>query len=195
MADATAVLIAPVFMGKLLDSGLYGKPQDGLADRLKERAPDGLTEAGLLEAAERIIRQRGSGAFPKFPECMAAIEDAQARTRYAGTADGTVAKHAATEPVTSGNYAVRIEEFLKRGKPYLLKREGDADLWCQWIGFYDRCNLDWHVRQMINPDRTEWTTPGQIPVHFDPTFTAADNLMYSTRWRDRLASMQNGETK
>ncbi len=160
MADASASLIAPIFMGKLVDSGLYGNPQDGLSDRLKERAPDGLTEAGLLAAAERIIRSRSSGAFPKFPECMAAIE----ACRSVKVIDETAWNRSR---ITRDTY----HEAAKAYGRLVVIRSDEPVRWTAWRRYAESLGLAF-MAQKLGPESTqrEWTVPSEMPGQFDPSW-------------------------
>lgn len=184
MSNAPKALEA-FFFNKLVNSGLFGEPKEGLLDSLKERVL-AATDEQCDRAAEIIIRERKSGAFPSFPVCQDALRRAENfRPQPSSHAGGNRG-----EAVNRRNYAERVAEYSKRGgKPVHLKKDAGLDLWCQWIGFYDRCGLSWHVQQMMHPDRREWTTPGEVPSHFDYTFSAADNLAYSRQWKDWM--MQN----
>ena len=164
MADASASLIAPIFMGKLVDSGLYGNPQDGLSDRLKERAPDGLTEAGLLAAAERIIRSRSSGAFPKFPECMAAIE----ACRSVRVIDSTVRSGSR---ITKETYHDASRAY---GRLVVISRD-EPMRWSAWRRYAESLGLHM-MASRLGPDSTqrEWTVPSDMPGQFDPSWVDHD---------------------
>ncbi len=183
MADATAALISSVFMAKLLDSGLYGEPQDGLADRLKERAPEKLTEAGLLAAAERIIRHRNSGAFPKFPECLAAIEATRAVRTIEHT--GNARSPEITDPAS---FWKACEDLFKRGhRPFLLKRENTM-LWLEWRAYYQSIGFKKSVELMDEPSRQLWTTPTELVRHFDPHWVTPVTLTEPKRRNEMSAA-------
>jgi hypothetical protein len=163
MADASSILIDSVFMAKLLASELYGQPKEGLADRLKERAPRGLTEEGLQAAAEDIIRHRGAGSFPAFPDCMAAIERNATRI---------IAKPlSGMDDVTKDNYAERASAFCRRaglanGAFPTVRRADDSRRWETWQAYFSAIGMH-AMAQHMNGGQV-MTVPAEWPWHFDP---------------------------
>ena len=163
MADASSTMIDSVFMAKLVASELYGAPKEGLADRLKERAPRNLNEAGLLAAAEYIIRNRGAGSFPTFPDCMAAIE----RHQHAVAADGQTDGRG---PVDKATYADRAIQFCRKAGrttsscPIITKADHPGQ-WLTWQAYFKAVQMRGMVSHMHSAQ--QMTVPAQWPWEFD----------------------------
>lgn len=140
--DASATMIDSVFLAKLVLSELYKEPVEGLADRLKERAPRMLTEEGLNAAAEHIIRTHGSGSFPKYPACIAAIEKFNGHDAQAIQAFGS-----GPSAVTKETYADRAIQFCRRAgvssfHAKVVKREPDTESqWLTWQAYFSAIGM------------------------------------------------------
>jgi hypothetical protein len=159
--DTSSVLVDSVFLAKLILSELYKEPVEGLADRLKERAPRGLTEEGLNAAAEHIIRTHASGSFPKYPACIAAIE------QYHGRA-GVPVSGGIMDAVTKANYADRAILFCKRAghTPIILRREQDTESqWLTWQAYFEAIDMRGFAAHMNTASGT--TIPANWPWEFD----------------------------
>lgn len=164
MADTTELLIDAVFMHKLVFSGLYGEPKEGLADRLKERAPRGLTDDGANAAAEHIIRTHASGAFPKFPACLAAL------TKFTGPAALSLVPGAAPTAVTRETYVDRSIAFCKRAgvngfHAFALERDKQESQWLTWQAYFRAIDMPSFATMMQSSYR--WTVPTEWPWEFD----------------------------
>jgi hypothetical protein len=163
MTDASVTMIDSVFMAKLIASELYGDPKEGLADRLKERAPRGLTEAGLMAAAEFIIRNRGAGSFPTFPDCMSAIERHQNQAAVTGQA-------ATGGPVDKLNYADRAIQFCRRAGlaanrcPIITKLDHPGQ-WLTWQAYFKSIQMPGMASHMHSAQ--QMTVPAPWPWDFD----------------------------
>jgi hypothetical protein len=161
--DAASLMVESVFIAKLISVELYGPPVDGLALQLMEKAPSGLTEAGLLAAADQIIRKRGSGSFPKFPECFAAITDTASRAV-------TTSAHADAGQITKETYPKRALEFCRRaGKtpsdcPVIMKHE-KPDAWEAWQSYFRAIGMRAMSAHMNGTSVI--TVPEEYPWQFD----------------------------
>jgi hypothetical protein len=166
--DATALMIESVFLAKLLASELYGDPVEGLAQSLKERVPNGMTEADLLSAAESVILSHGSGAFPKLPACLRAIEEAHSRfasspTRGSVWRAGVVTK----ESYEQAALAFCASRYPK-GKIPVIDRIAQPKEWDEWQRYYADIGMKASARMMLD-GRNKWTVPSMWPVEFDPS--------------------------
>lgn len=160
--DTSATMIDSVFLAKLILSELYKDPVEGLAERLKERAPRSLSEEGLNAAAEHIIRTHGSGSFPKYPACIAAIE------RFHGTASAA-AKPGTFDAVTRENYPDKALLFCKRAgrSPIALRRESATESqWLTWQAYFRAIEMPRFATHMNTASGT--TVPADWPWEFDP---------------------------
>lgn len=164
--DASATMIDSVFLAKLILSELYKDPVEGLADRLKERAPRMLTEEGLNAAAEHIIRTHGSGSFPKYPACIAAIEKFHGHNAALPTMPGQ-----ASPAVTRETYADRAIQFCRRAgvsgfHAKVITRSDETEAqWLTWQAYFaaiEMKGLSGHMKAAAT-----MTVPTDWPWEFD----------------------------
>jgi hypothetical protein len=164
--DASATMIDSVFLAKLVLSELYKEPVEGLADRLKERAPRALTEEGLNAAAEHIIRTHGSGSFPKYPACIAAIEKFNGHNAPVAIAFGS-----GPAAVTKDTYADRAILFCRRAgvssfAAKVIKREPDSESqWLTWQAYFAAIEMKGLAGHMRSAQAM--TVPTDWPWEFD----------------------------
>jgi len=172
--DASATMIDSVFLAKLVLSELYGNPVEGLAERLKERAPRAMTEDALNAAAEHIIRTHGSGSFPKYPACIDAIE------KFHGAYGPAMQAHGATaQAITKDNYADRAIQFCRRAgasgfNAKVIKREDDESAWLTWQEYYKAIGMHGLAGHMKSAQIM--TVPADWPWEFD-TFSPVGSAM------------------
>jgi hypothetical protein len=152
--------IEAFFYGKLISSDLFGEPKDGLLDGLKERVLSG-TDEQFDRAAEIIIRERKSGAFPALPICLHAIE--RAATYQA-------------MPVGGRNNGGRItkETYHEAAMAYgrrVVIRSDEPIRWSAWRRYAESLGLVF-MASRLGRDSTqkEWTVPADMPGQFDPSW-------------------------
>ena len=150
--------IEAFFYEKLVNSALFGEPKEGLLDSLKERITAG-TDEQFDRAAEIIIRERKSGAFPALAVCLQAIERASREPL----------KPIANQPkggerITKDTYHA---EALAFGRRIIINRE-EPIRWGAWRRYYEALGLTWAAQQ-LGPESTrhEWTVPADMPSQFD----------------------------
>jgi hypothetical protein len=186
--DASATMIDSVFLAKLILSELYKEPVEGLAERLKERAPRGLTEEALNAAAEHIIRTHGSGSFPKYPACIAAIE------KFHGNASAGLPVHGAgSHGVTKDTYADMGIQFCRRAgvtgfAAKVVNREpANESQWLTWQAYFK--SIQMHGLASYMKSAQTMTFPSDWPWEFDtfspvgsaihpPAYIAAERMVY-----------------
>jgi hypothetical protein len=169
MATATeGLLIESVFIDRLMKSDLYADPVEGLVRALKEQSPNGLTIEVLQRAADSIIRNHSSGAFPKTPACLRAIQEAL----YAAPAPSAVA--GTIDPTTRHNYADRAIAHCRKhgGKPIVISRLDDPDAWKEWELYFERAGMPASASMMREAQASSWTVPAKHPWEFDITAEA-----------------------
>ena len=173
--DASATMIDSVFLAKLILSELYKEPVEGLAERLKERAPRGLTEEALNAAAEHIIRTHGSGSFPKYPACIGAIE------KFHGNASAGLPVHGAvSHGVTKETYVDRAIQFCRRAgvsgfHAKVIKREDDESAWLTWQAYFNAIEMRGLAGHMKSAQIM--TVPTDWPWEFD-TFSPVGSAIH-----------------
>ena len=160
-------MIDSVFLAKLAATELYKEPVDGLSDTLKSQVPNGLTEEVLVRAADTIIRTHGSGAFPKLPACLRAIEEAQHRAP-------TLMQPAkpGASGVTRENYAELAATRSRRnpgGKPFVISRTDNDAEWMAWERYFAEIGFKASASMMREKMASSWTVPAMWPDEFDAT--------------------------
>lgn len=177
--DASATMIDSVFLAKLVLSELYKEPVDGLADRLKERAPRMLTEEGLNAAAEHIIRTHGSGSFPKYPACIAAIEKFNSFNAQSAQVFG-----AGPQPVTKETFTDRSIQFCRRagsssfGAKVIERGTETESQWLTWQAYFAAIEMKGMAGHMKSASKV--TVPADWPWEFD-TFSPVGSAVQPPR--------------
>ena len=149
------------FIGKLLSVELYGDPQEGLCKAITGRVHD-CSDAQALAAAEQIIRTRGSGAFPKLPECLAALKT----HKMAAGPSGLGSK------ITKDNFYSEALKFAP-GRLIALNKIASPDDWREWMCYFEYIGLPWLPFHMRDLQTKEITVPTQSPLMFDNSWNGA----------------------
>ena len=161
--DTASLMVESVFLAKLIASNLYGDPVEGLRDRLIERAPNGLTEECLLAAAEIILRSHGSGAFPKLPACIRAIEDTF-------RAPVSISKAASIGHIDATNYAEAAIKYARsRYQKELIPvidKELEPQKWEAWLAYFRMIDMK-ATTSLMSFSAKRWTVPAPWPWEFD----------------------------
>jgi hypothetical protein len=163
LATDKLTLIETAFIGRLIESKLYGDPKEGLAAELAAAAPDGLTPANLAAAANAVIRRRNNGSFPALPACLAEIE------RHCFQHNPAAGQSFAHDGITKDNYAeMAIAHGKKAGGLTVIEREGDLDAWAAWRSYYAEIGMRGSALYMVGA--AKWTVPAKLPQHFDASY-------------------------
>lgn len=176
--DASAAMIDSVFIAKLVLSELYKEPVEGLSERLKERAPRGLTEDGLNAAAEHIIRTHASGSFPKYPACISAIE------KFHGNAAQSSVYGSVGAATTKGSYADKAIQFCRRAgvtgfHAKVIERKPESESqWLTWQAYFEAIEMHGLAGHMKSAQTM--TVPADWPWEFD-TFSPVGSAVQPQR--------------
>jgi len=165
-ATEKLTLIESVFVARLVACGLYGEPKPGLATELAAAAPDGITPANLLSAAEKVILNRNNGTFPTLPVCLAEIER---HVGYGSSASERMEAYAASG-ITKANYCEMAIAYAKRnGGLVVIDRKADPDEWASWRSYYAQIAMRASASHMIGS--AKWTVPSRHPGAFDSAYS------------------------
>jgi hypothetical protein len=183
LATDKLTLIETAFIGRLIESKLYGDPKEGLAAELAAAAPDGLTPANLAAAANAVIRRRNNGSFPALPACLAEIERhcfAPAERPDNGYAAGGV---------TKDNYAeLAIAHGRKAGGLTVIRSAEDPEAWSAWRAYYGSIGMMGSELMMVGA--STWTVPSKFPQHFDTSYTPRRLVQVSAPVGERKTTKQ-----
>lgn len=126
----------------------------------------------LRSVADKLVRN-GAKSFPGFKVCLSALEEA---AMYRGqTSKPAVSR---SEAVTRLNYHEKLLAYLKAGGRACKIERAETDLWMQWRTYFNRLGMEKIVALMDEPNRENWTTPGEVPSAFDPDYRAPVHLDY-----------------
>lgn len=159
-----AHLAETFFIGTLVEAKLYGQPVKGLADAVSSRVASA-TEPQMVAAAERIIRARNSGAFPKLPECLEAINACKPADWHQPRSG------ARREAITRLNYFDEADAFARgRGRWREISEKADAVEWAEWLAYFDQIGLRYFPGAMRSGQCRGISAPALRPAEFDSAF-------------------------